>query len=74
MVDLYFRLPSHVVRSQTSAQRLAYLFHLWDRGVLLGQRRKSEVRLDSLEVGKQLPGLLVLDDGGDDDVVAWNPL
>jgi len=70
-----------LVHHQTVGHLLALLFpledryvRLWDGGVLLGQRRKSEVRLDSLEVGEQLPGLLVLDDGCDDDVVAWNPL
>ena len=67
---------SHAVASSMHlyCQNSASLVHSRDGGVLLGQRRESEVWLDGLEVGEQLPGFLVLDDGGDDDVVAWNPL
>lgn len=43
---------------------------LWD----LREGSHAEVRLDGLEVGEQLAGLVVLDDGGDDDVLTGLPV
>jgi hypothetical protein len=40
----------------------------------LGQRGEAQVGLDGAEVGEELLGLLVLDDGGDDDVVTGLPV
>jgi hypothetical protein len=42
--------------------------------LLLGQWGEPQVRLDNAEVGEQLLGLLVLDRGVDNDVVARNPV
>ncbi|KAK1245858.1 hypothetical protein MKX07_004927 [Trichoderma sp. CBMAI-0711] len=40
----------------------------------LGQGGEAQVGLDGAEVGEELLGLLVLDDGGDDDVVTGLPV
>lgn len=42
--------------------------------LLLGQRGKTQVGLDDAEVGEQLLGLLVLDGGVDNDIVAGDPV
>jgi hypothetical protein len=47
---------------------------LRDGGLLLGQRGEAQVGLDDAELGEELLGLLVLDGGVDDDVVAGDPV
>lgn len=51
------------------------IHHLLRRSdLVLGQRSEAQVRLDDAEVGEQLLGLLVLDRGVDNDVVARHPV
>ena len=47
---------------------------LCDGSLLLRERGEAQVGLDDAEVGEELLGLLVLDAGGDDDVVAGDPV
>jgi hypothetical protein len=44
------------------------------RSLLLWQRSESEVWLDNAELGEQSLGLLVLDAGVDDNIIARNPV
>ena len=60
--------PNHLTRKHASIPLLA------SRGLLLGQRGEAQVGLDGAELGEQLLGLLVLDGGVDDDVVAGDPV
>ena len=48
--------------------------HLGDSSLVLGQGSEAQVGLDDAEVGEELLGLLVLDAGGDDDVVTRDPV
>ena len=47
---------------------------LCDGSLLLRERGEAQVGLDDAEVGEELLGLVVLDAGGDDDVVAGDPV
>ena len=47
---------------------------LCDGSLLLRERGETQVGLDDAEVGEELLGLVVLDAGGDDDVVAGDPV
>ena len=47
---------------------------LCDGSLLLGEGSETQVGLNDAEVGEELLGLLVLDAGGDDDVVARDPV
>lgn len=47
---------------------------LCDGSLLLRERGEAQVGLDDAEVGEELFGLVVLDAGGDDDVVAGDPV
>ena len=47
---------------------------LCDGSLLLGEGSETQVGLNDAEVGEELLGLVVLDAGGDDDVVAGDPV